>query len=87
MINEVSPSDLLEIGAITPEKFAEINAVNSWISKYNVFMKAKNLGINFGPKDLDIEEINVFSIIHEAVEKSPKEKGKKHGNKPLKNNI
>lgn len=52
-----------------PEETAKLGESRKWLNQYNLFMKAKNLGVKFGPKDLTYEQIEMFHIISETINK------------------
>ena len=47
-----------------------MKSVSHWINQYNVFSKAQQLGIVFGPNDLNCEELEAFFIIKDALNKA-----------------
>jgi hypothetical protein len=59
---------------MTSERLDEILKVQYWLNQYNLFTKAKNLGVNFGPTDLTIDQINYFTIIKEKIDDLDKDK-------------
>ena len=55
------------VDIIGEERVRETVSMTVWIDNYNTFMKAKNLGIKFSPNDLNIEQLEIFSIINETM--------------------
>ena len=46
---------------------AKLAAQQKWLDQYNLFMKAKNLGVKFSPKDLTFEQVEMFHLISETI--------------------
>lgn len=48
---------------MSDEKIRKLKSVNSDLRSFSSFVKAKELGISFAPSDLNIDQLNKFSII------------------------
>jgi hypothetical protein len=61
------------------ERKKELAPYEKWILQYSYFKKATKLGISYGPKDLDIETLNIFHEI-ESIITELDNKRSEHGN-------
>lgn len=59
---------------INEDKYYEMMGEMHHLLSFNLFMTAKNLGIQFRPEDFDVEQVAMFSLIHERVSKHLKDK-------------
>lgn len=53
-------------------KYEEMVEAWRYIDEWNIFNMAKDLGIKFGPHDIDIERLLIFDIIKETLEENEK---------------
>lgn len=60
-------TSLIDIKGVT--ETAKVAEQQKWLDQYNLFMKCKNLGVKFGPKDLTYEQVEMFHIISETISK------------------
>lgn len=63
------------------QKQKELDKLAIHLHQYNVFVKARNLGIKFGPSDISIEDLNIFSIIEEKINEIRDKERSKNGGK------
>lgn len=68
------------------QKFNDMSEIVSDWNAYNNFMKAKNLGIKFGPDDLTRQEVLIFHEFQVATEKID-QGGQRNGKRQIKNNF
>jgi len=54
---------------VNRERYLEILELTPLISQFSLYSKAKGLGIEFGPKDLETDKVILFSIIKDSLEK------------------
>lgn len=66
----ISPETLRDGTERMDSKVDKLNSVSSWLVRYNVFTKAKNMGVKFGPTDVNVEELDIFAEIHSFIEKA-----------------
>lgn len=64
---------------INEEKYQQLVSVMPFLDQYNLFIRAKNLGIMFRPEDFTVDELYILSEIHEEIEKY--HKGKTNGHR------
>lgn len=58
-------TSMIDIKGVT--ETAKIAEQQKWLNQYNLFMKAKNLGVKFGPRDLTYKQVEMFHIISETI--------------------
>lgn len=63
------------------EKQKELDNLAYHLHQYNVFVRARNLGIKFGPSDVSIEDLNIFSVIEEKINEIRDKERSKDGRK------
>jgi len=60
---------LEHVKELNEDKYYEMMGHMHHLISFNLFMTAKNLGIQFRPEDFDVEQIAIFSLIHERAAK------------------
>jgi len=62
---------------INEKRYYKLKSNMIYLQKYNIFIMAKNLGINFSPSDISIEDLHIFNTIQTAINEV--NEGKNHG--------
>jgi len=65
LLNEVEIEDIEEItGRDLQEEFKDIKG---YVREYNLYNKAREIGVVFSPSDLTIEQLEAFYIIEKRI--------------------
>lgn len=65
---KIPPHTMVDI--VGEQRVKDNIEMGKYIRQYNLFMQAKNLGVKFTPKDLTSEQLEIFSIIKNTIEKN-----------------
>jgi hypothetical protein len=57
---------------VNEKRYNELMDFMPSIQAFNIFMMAKEIGVTFSPTDLDIEQVNIFSTMHEELKNQQK---------------
>lgn len=60
--------DLELVREINPQRFKEINSIAPMFFCYSIYAQAQFLGITFSPNEIDIDQLNHFSIMKAKIE-------------------
>lgn len=59
---------------VNAARYEELMGINHLIQSFNLFTMSKNVGIKYGPTDLDIEQVVIFNSMEEEVRKHSERK-------------
>lgn len=56
-----------EIKEISEDKYSQIIELTPYLQSFNLFQMCKNIGVNFSPSDLTIDQVFIFNEIQNVM--------------------
>lgn len=70
------------------EEYRSLQSACYYLKAYSLFAKAKNLGVRFSPRDIDLQTMMIFDLIQTTGEDILKKKEKlRHGKRQTKSPV